>query len=316
MLPIQMPMTKLLLAGLLAAVALAAPAGASAASTSVQLSAPRSVRAGASMTATLTLTGAPARCQLRLVHSGRAVRTTPGANASRASLAWSWRVPSAARTATWTVKASCREASAQTGVRVLGTRRGPLTLAGPSIITRSTGVQLAAPSTPPTSGTGTDNGGGDQGLDLSTAYTCTSQGEDVAGPGCVISGDVLIEKGQCTYWAYMNRPDIINRSPVSVWDATHTFSTWAAKYWGQNAKAEGYPVDGTPQAGDIVVNSPPFDPTDPGAVGYVEAVNPDGSIVVSGMDVNGDPNVETDTVSAYWVQKGVTEGALFIHHHP
>ena len=316
MLPIQMSVTKLLPAGLLAALALATPAGASAASTSVQLSAPRSVRAGASMTATLTLTGAPARCQLRLIHSGRTLRATGRVNATQARLAWSWRVPSTARTAAWTLKATCAGASAQASVRVLGTRRGPLTLAGPSIITRSTGVQLAAPSTPPTSGTGTDNGGGDQGLDLSTAYTCTSQGQDVAGPGCVISGDVLIEKGQCTYWAYMNRPDIINRSPVSVWDATHTFSTWAAKYWGQNAKAEGYPVDGTPQAGDIVVNSPPFDPTDPGAVGYVEAVNPDGSIVVSSMDVNGDPNVETDTVSAYSVQDAVARGAMFIHQHP
>ena len=308
MLPIQMPMTKLLLAGLLAAVALAAPAGASAASTSVQLSAPRSVRAGASMTATLTLTGAPARCQLRLVHSGRAVRTTPGANASRASLAWSWRVPSAARTATWTVKASCREASAQTGVRVLGTRRGPLTLAGPSIITRSTGVQLAAPSTPPTSGTGTDNGGGDQGLDLSTAYTCISDGTPGAGPGCVLGFGPIAPSGQCTYWAYIKRPDIMNRDPSNP--------NWDAKYWGQNAKAEGYPVDGTPQAGDIAVSTPPFDPTDPGHVSYVEAVNPDGSTVVSGMNVNGDPNPTVTTVPAYELQQGVAKGAVFIHQHP
>lgn len=60
----------------------------------------------------------------------------------------------------------------------------------------------------------------------------------------------------------------------------------------------------------------PSDPSDLGAVLYVEAVNTDGSIVLSAMDWGGNPNVTTETVPADQVQQGSALGVLFIHQHP
>ena len=64
--------------------------------------------------------------------------------------------------------------------------------------------------------------------------------------------------------------------------ATKRNVTWRgdAGYWYANASAQGYPVGPTPKVGSIMVSWESW----AGHVAYVEAVNPDGSWVVSEMN--------------------------------
>ena len=73
--------------------------------------------------------------------------------------------------------------------------------------------------------------------------------------------------GQCTQWAWYKRQDL----PSSLGNANA---------WARNAAAAGYLVDHTPAAGAVIQTSSGWY----GHVGYVEAVNADGSIVVSEMN--------------------------------
>ena len=75
--------------------------------------------------------------------------------------------------------------------------------------------------------------------------------------------------GQCTQWAWYNRRDM----PSNLGNA----NTWASR-----AIAAGFVVDHTPSAGAIFQTSSGWY----GHVGYVESVNPDGSIVVTEMNYN------------------------------
>lgn len=74
--------------------------------------------------------------------------------------------------------------------------------------------------------------------------------------------------GQCTQWAWYKRGGSIP-------------STWGnANTWAYAAERDGYVVNRTPSAGAIFQTGSGW----AGHVGYVEAVNPDGSIVVSEMN--------------------------------
>ena len=75
--------------------------------------------------------------------------------------------------------------------------------------------------------------------------------------------------GQCTQWAWFNRKDL----PSNLGNA----NTWATR-----AAAAGYTVNKTPSAGAIFQTPSGWY----GHVGYVEAVNGDGSIVVTEMNYN------------------------------
>lgn len=75
--------------------------------------------------------------------------------------------------------------------------------------------------------------------------------------------------GQCTQWAWYNRKDL----PSNLGNA----NTWA-----RNAAAQGFPVSRTPSAGAVFQTTSGWY----GHVGYVEAVNTDGSIVVTEMNYN------------------------------
>jgi len=82
--------------------------------------------------------------------------------------------------------------------------------------------------------------------------------------------------GQCTQWAWYKWQTIGRDVPTS----------WGNAYsWGVNAAAQGYTVDHNPVAGAIFQSSSGWY----GHVGYVEAVNPDGSILASEMNYNYQP---------------------------
>lgn len=75
--------------------------------------------------------------------------------------------------------------------------------------------------------------------------------------------------GQCTQWAWSNRKDL----PSNLGNASA---------WARNAAAHGFPVDHTPRAGDVFQTTSGWY----GHVGYVEAVNSDGSITITEMNYN------------------------------
>lgn len=91
--------------------------------------------------------------------------------------------------------------------------------------------------------------------------------------------------GQCTQWAWYKRQDL----PRNLGNAAS---------WAYNAAAAGYLVDRTPAAGAVFQTGGGWY----GHVGYVEAVNPDGSIVVSEMNYNYQPyRVVQSTIPASMV---------------
>ena len=75
--------------------------------------------------------------------------------------------------------------------------------------------------------------------------------------------------GQCTQWAWYNRQDL----PSTLGNA----NTWAVR-----AAAAGYVVNHTPSVGAIFQTTAGWY----GHVGYVEALNGDGSITVTEMNYN------------------------------
>ena len=79
-------------------------------------------------------------------------------------------------------------------------------------------------------------------------------------------------RGQCTQWAWYKRQDL----PNTLGNA----NTWAAR-----AASIGYTVNRTPSAGAVFQTGSGWY----GHVGYVESVNPDGSIVVSEMNYSYRP---------------------------
>lgn len=93
--------------------------------------------------------------------------------------------------------------------------------------------------------------------------------------------------GYCTYYAFNKRAEI-GRPIGSNWGNATT--------WASLARASGFRVDKTPEAGAIIQNSGGWNGY--GHVGFVERVNPDGSLFVSDMNYVGWNKISTRTVSA------------------
>lgn len=93
------------------------------------------------------------------------------------------------------------------------------------------------------------------------------------------------DRGYCTWWAAMRRSETGRPIPSNLGNA----STWLSR-----AAAAGYATGRVPQAG-AVIWTPPRDFY--GHVGYVESVNPDGSVNISEMNVSGWNRVSRTTLS-------------------
>lgn len=93
--------------------------------------------------------------------------------------------------------------------------------------------------------------------------------------------------GYCTYYAF-NKRAAAGRPIGSNWGNATT--------WASLARASGFAVDKTPRPGDVFQNSGGWGGY--GHVGYVEAVNADGSILVSEMNYVGWNRVSSRTISA------------------
>lgn len=119
-----------------------------------------------------------------------------------------------------------------------------------------------------------------------TTYTYTylgntSQRENIEVVGYFYGLGGPYGAGQCTQWAWYKRQDLPNM-------------LGNANTWARNAAAYGYVVDRTPAAGAVIQSSSGWY----GHVGYVEAVNGDGSIVVTEMNYGIPYRVIRSTIPA------------------
>ncbi|MBR3131886.1 LysM peptidoglycan-binding domain-containing protein [Candidatus Saccharibacteria bacterium] len=99
-------------------------------------------------------------------------------------------------------------------------------------------------------------------------YTYTYLGDTSERQNIQVVGYYRIGRGQCVDWASHMRPDL------------GALLLGNANAWARNAAAHGYLVDRNPAAGAIFQTSSGWY----GHVGYVEAVNGDGSITVTEMN--------------------------------
>jgi N-acetylmuramoyl-L-alanine amidase len=120
---------------------------------------------------------------------------------------------------------------------------------------------------------------------LTPANTALSGGFAWGGYAAVY-GSNGYDYGYCTWWAASRRAQIGRPVPSNLGNA----STW--KVLAQRA---GFGVGNVPAAG-AVIWTPPRDYY--GHVGFVESVNPDGSVLVSEMNVAGWGRTSTKTLSA------------------
>ena len=104
------------------------------------------------------------------------------------------------------------------------------------------------------------------------------------GSGALYGGNGY-DYGYCTWWAAQQRLNHGLPMPTNLGDA------WSWKY---RAPSAGLSVSSTPVAGAIIW----FPMAYPGHVGFVEAVNADGSITISEMNMRGWGVVDRQTIPA------------------
>lgn len=129
------------------------------------------------------------------------------------------------------------------------------------------------------------------GVKAAAASSARSAGSRAAGfswggGGVVFAGN-RYAYGYCTWYAF-NKRAAAGRPIGSNWGN--------ATSWASLARASGFSVDKSPQAGDVFQTSGGWGGY--GHVGYVERVNPDGSIFVSEMNYAGWNRVSSRTIGA------------------
>ena len=132
---------------------------------------------------------------------------------------------------------------------------------------------------------------------VTTYYYTTSGGGASRLTLTVINSSLWISgpyvSGQCTSYAWYMRQDL----PGTLGNA----AAWAA-----NARAAGFPVDNNPQPGDIFQSASGWY----GHVGYVVAVNGDGTILIREMNYNYRAGVVTESL----ISAATARGFNYIHH--
>lgn len=112
----------------------------------------------------------------------------------------------------------------------------------------------------------------------------SAQAAEVQGfyTGPPVSGNTYAW-GNCTYWAFAQR----------LWASKPIPTSWGnANTWDDRARADGYAVDHTPQAGAVFQT----DDGQWGHVAYVTEVKPDGSWTITEMNA---PNLNVVTTRTF-----------------
>lgn len=303
--PCMMRRGLLLLGALSTNVILLAGGAEAQAGSSAQFSATSAVVPGGRVEVKLALHLPADTCRLQ-ARSGRRWRTLSVVNPEQTSLEWSWRVAADARAATWHLRVACESEywSSELRVHRRSHRPSALKLVAGSVRFRESGAAL--PSRPAES-----TGKGDEAPPSEPAPSATPS---EPGGGTIFS----LAYGECTDWAYHERPDIYDdRSPQD------SDSNWDAWTWAEHARLEGLTVNETPEVGAIAVW--PISESSPiGHVAYVEVVNPagddgQGEIIVSEMNDAGVTQEEMRYYEGIWpydikpIQDPSGEDVSYIH---
>lgn len=120
-------------------------------------------------------------------------------------------------------------------------------------------------------------------------------GGGFAWGGAAIYGYNGYDYGYCTWWVAQRRAAVGKPLPANLGNASS---------WGYIARAAGLPTGNTPQLYAAAVTSTRGE----GHVVFVEAVNPDGSIVISEMNHLGWAVKDTQTIDA-----GTASGYTYIY---
>ena len=102
----------------------------------------------------------------------------------------------------------------------------------------------------------------------------------------------VFRNGQCTDWAALKRPDIVERGTVQLWadylaGAGGAIANWNGGFWDDTARAAGLEVGVVPRAGAVVAIDPGTQDiaAATGHIAYVESVDDDGgAFTVSEMN--------------------------------
>jgi surface antigen len=97
-------------------------------------------------------------------------------------------------------------------------------------------------------------------------------------------GTLLFDYGQCVYWLAEKYPALPLDDPIT----DPLAGNWDGWTWAYHAFLEGYQISYTPQPGYIAVWTVTTAAQPAGHTAFVEAVNSNGSIVVSQMDGDSD----------------------------
>lgn len=301
---------------LVAGSSLLLPAAASAASLS---GAPGTVKAGKSVSVAVSLSG-ESSCQL----TGPGLKAVTAAVSGQKKVTFSWKVPSKTRSGSYTVKVRCGSKTVTAKVKVKGKKKGPKKL-GPASVKVA---KVAAPKKPvapkPTAPTTPTN--------PTTPVTPTQ-------PAQPQSAEELAESyfqqlrgyntgtGQCTEYAMNKREDLfraINYPRALTW-AQAGFGgnkpefLGNASEWARLAAESGIAVSSIPKAGGWVTFQPGVkimttggSGTTPstGHIGFVEAVNGDGTVTVS--DMNGFAGLHNTGTYTLTASGAVLTGVAYI----
>jgi surface antigen len=155
-----------------------------------------------------------------------------------------------------------------------------------------------------------------------TPPVCWSVAEDAAAWMAQPAGSPY-PWGQCTYYAGLLRPDIWNnRAPPSADPLSDNWDAWT---WVEHAQAEGLPVDGDPQPGDVMVYSQAAVGNQTGHVAIVDAVgapsasSPDVELTISEMNVDDldDASLgQGDTIALLVPRSELVPGMIQFIHRP
>lgn len=193
-------------------------------------------------------------------------------------LLWSWHVGRTAAAGTWRARVACTVARHRRSTHVAivvrgGSRSGALIARGTLKLQATRHAQLGKPA---------------------------ASGGESAGEG---AGGNPFDYGQCTYYAYERRGDIVETAAAKgiprggsvsgewIPAAGRNAYVWDAYRWTANAQRAGIPTGTRPVPGAIVVFPRGYGGSAVGHVAYVESVNGDGTFFVTERNWNWNPSV-------------------------
>jgi surface antigen len=244
------------------------------ASASAQTVSSGSLWAGGSAYLAMDLAAPGSSCELVAKAPGKGPQVLSAVRPTEMRVAWVWKVPASARTASWNVSATCGASTLSASYVVHGKRRKSiLALARQVRVLQYGGAFPAAPL-----------------LQLGVIRDLARTWWVRTATSILSQFHAGVATGQCTDYVAAKRPDVIQT--VDVWAYTRFLLAhggplgidWTAKDWVANAQNAGLSTGQVPEAGAVMVFQPgAFGAHSDGHVAIVNSIGSDGSFTISEM---------------------------------